>query len=146
MPAESPIADVTHVIQLSVAPVFLLTAIGTILNVLSTRLGRVVDRLRVIEGRLEAVPEAARAPLRGELPLLLRRRRLVQLAITSGTLSALLVSTVIGTAFVGFVAQWRVAGTIAGLFLAAMALFVAALLLFLREVLLAVASPRREGP
>ncbi|HEY7724829.1 MAG TPA: DUF2721 domain-containing protein [Anaeromyxobacteraceae bacterium] len=144
MPAESPIADVTHVIQLSVAPVFLLTAIGTILNVLSARLSRVVDRYRVVQGRLETASGAAGAPLRDELLLLLRRRRLVQLAITSGTLSALLVSTVIGTAFVGFVAQWRVAGTIAGLFIAAMAFFVAALVLFLREVLLAVASPLQE--
>lgn len=97
-----PISDVTHVIQLSIAPVFLLTSIAAVLGVLSTRLGRVVDRYRAIEDRLPAIPDTARrAPLEAEAMLLYRRRKLVHVAMTLGTSAALLVCFLIATAFVG---------------------------------------------
>ena len=47
---ETHITDITHVIQLAVAPVFLLTAIGTLITALNNRLGRVIDRRRVLQG------------------------------------------------------------------------------------------------
>ena len=57
----SGIANVAQVIQLAVAPVFLLTGVGAILSVLVNRLGRVVDRFRVLEQNLPAVKEVALA-------------------------------------------------------------------------------------
>ena len=148
MPAESPIADVAHVIQLSVAPVFLLTATGTILGVLSTRLGRIVDRSRVLKDRLGGLAPELRAPLDQELALLLRRRHLVNMAITSSTCAALMVAGVIASAFLGFLLSWKVAGAIAVLFILAMLFLVVALLLFLREVLIAAiaVAPRSAKP
>lgn len=148
MPAESPIADVAHVIQLSVAPVFLLTATGTILGVLSTRLGRIVDRSRVLKDRLAPLAPELRAPLDQELALLLRRRHLVNMAITSSTCAALMVAGVIASAFLGFLLSWKVAGAIAVLFILAMLFLVVALLLFLREVLIAAiaVAPRSARP
>ena len=47
------VGTLARVIQLSVAPVFLLTGIGTMLSVMTNRLGRVIDRARVLEARLE---------------------------------------------------------------------------------------------
>jgi transposase InsO family protein len=145
MPVESPVADVAHVIQLSVAPVFLLTAVGTILGVLSTRLGRIVDRYRLVGERSEAAAPDRRARLEAELALLLRRRRLVQLAITCGTATALMVCTVIATAFLGYIFGWKVSGALAVLFIVAMGFFVGALVLFLAEVLIAVGTVHVEG-
>ena len=52
---ETHITDITHVIQLAVAPVFLLTAIGTLITALNNRLGRVIDRRRVLQGALLTV-------------------------------------------------------------------------------------------
>src|SRR5581483_7716102 len=52
MPIHAPLGDVAHVIQLAIAPVFLLTAVGTVLNVLANRLGRTVDRRRVLVAAL----------------------------------------------------------------------------------------------
>ena len=144
MPAESPLADIAHLIQLSVAPVFLLTGVGTSLGVFSTRLGRIVDRSRLLAERLRGLAGAEAEQARIEVDLLLRRRRLVQLAITCGTLAALMVAGVIGSAFLGFLLGWRVSGAVAFLFLAAVAFFMAALLLFLREVLIATASAHAE--
>ena len=138
--SDQTITDIAHVIQLSVAPVFLLTAIGTILGVLSTRLARIVDRARALNDRLEsAVPERV-AAIHAEMGTLARRRRLVNLAITAGTTAALLVCISIATVFLGAVLKANVTLTVALLFILAMAAFVAALLLFLREVLEAVRS------
>ena len=44
---------IAHIIQLSVAPVFLLTGVATLLNVLSGRLARIIDRARVLEKELD---------------------------------------------------------------------------------------------
>jgi len=52
---ESHLTDITHVIQLAVAPVFLLTAIATLINALNIRLGRGIDRRRLMLGRIRNV-------------------------------------------------------------------------------------------
>jgi hypothetical protein len=144
MPDHSHVTDVARVIQLAVAPVFLLTALGTILSVLSGRLARIVDRVRVLVERGAGGPAAERERIRAELETLLHRRRLVNLAITSGTVAALLVCVLIASAFVGYLAGVDFSVALAVLFIAAMAAFVVALLLFLREILIAVATLRFE--
>lgn len=138
--SDQTITDISHVIQLSVAPVFLLTSIGTILGVLSTRLARIVDRARALNDRLEGAPEDRIPGFRAEQHTLARRRRLINFAITCGTAAALLVCVSIATVFLGAVMKASVAGVVASLFILAMAAFVAALVFFLREVLLAVRS------
>lgn len=138
--SDQTITDIAHVIQLSVAPVFLLTAIGTILGVLSARLARIVDRARALNERLEAASSERATAIHTEMKTLARRRRLVNFAITSGTLAALLVCVSIATVFLGAMLQANVTVAVALLFILAMAAFVAALLLFLREVLAAVRS------
>ena len=142
MPAESPIADVAHVIQLSVAPVFLLTSVGTILGVLSTRLGRIVDRARVLADRLETAQGDKRDDYLGELEQLARRRHLVNMAIAFGVGAALLVAGVIAAAFLGFMLHWKASAAIAALFVGAMLCVVVALLLLMREVMTAVLKVR----
>lgn len=146
MTPESHFSDIARTIQLAVAPVFLLSALGTILGVLTTRLGRIVDRSRVLADRLGVLPESAHGPIREEMELLAGRRRIVNLAITSGTVAALLVCLLIASAFVGFMLRADFSVVVAVLFVAAMAAFVVALLLFLREVLRAVAGGRSAAP
>jgi hypothetical protein len=138
------VTDVARVIQLAVAPVFLLTAIGTILSVLSGRLARIVDRARVLVERGAALAPDAREPIHGEIQTLLRRRRLVNLAITSGTMAALLVCVLIASAFVGYLMAVDFSVFLAVLFIAAMTAFVAALLLFLSEIFIAVRTLRLD--
>lgn len=145
-PPETPLSAIAHTIQLSIAPVFLLTALGTFLGVLSTRLGRIVDRARVlVEQRLPAAPATAQARIREELALLGRRRHLVNLAITAGVSAALFVCSIISALFLGQLLDAHVGRMTEVLFLAAMLAFTVALLLFLREIVLAVASVRIDG-
>jgi hypothetical protein len=137
-----PITDITRVIQLAVAPVFLLTAVGTILSVLSGRLARIVDRARVLAERKNGTSPEERSVLEEELSFLAKRRKLVNLAITFGVTTAFLVCLVIVAAFVGYLVQVHVAMLLAMLFIAAMLSFMGALALFLREILVAVLTNR----
>jgi hypothetical protein len=139
MQTLADITDVAHVIQLAVAPVFLLTGIGAILSVLVNRLGRVVDRFRALE-HLPTEATAASNAARYEMNRLSRRARMVHWAIGLCTGSALLVCIVIATLFVGSVTGIQTPGIIATLFILAMLALVIGLLCFLREIALAKGS------
>ncbi len=137
---ESQLTNISHVIQLAVAPVFLLTAIATLINALNTRLGRIVDRRRVVQERLPMQAPDAAAIGQIEIRMLVRRSRLVYHAIFCAVLSALLVCLVVAGAFLGALLGVDIARSVAALFIAAMLAMIAALGLFLREVFLAVRS------
>jgi hypothetical protein len=130
---DPSVSDVAQVIQLAVAPVFLLTGVGATLGVLANRLARVIDRARVLEARREAQQGDARA-IADELHNLSERGRLVYRAIALLVLAALLVGFVIISLFVGVFFAVELGGVIAALFVAAMVAFIAALMVFLREV------------
>ena len=97
---------VAHAIQLAVAPVFLRSGIGAILMVMTNRLGRIIDRARVLEERLDNASTELHPALRTDLATLSRRAKLISCAITLCTATALLVCTVIAvlflSAFLGF--------------------------------------------
>ena len=140
MPALSDVTSIAHVIQLAVAPVFLLTGVGAILSVLVNRLGRVVDRFRALERSQPEAHQAALAAIDAEMETLTRRARMIHWAIGFCTGCALLVCVVIATLFVGSIAAVEMPGVIAALFVAAMLSLVAGLLCFLREIALATGS------
>lgn len=141
---ESHVTSVTHVIQLAVAPVFLLTAIATLISSLNIRLGRVVDRQRALQGFDRVVPrsDAAVAQLR-ELALLSRRAHLCYLAILAAVLAGLFICLVVAMAFVGVLLEVDLAKVLATLFLLAMVSMITSLSLFLREVYVAVSARQR---
>ena len=140
MPALTGITSVAHVIQLAVAPVFLLTGVGALLSVLINRLGRVVDRFRALERALPEARDQALASARNEMAILERRARLIHWAIGFCTGCALLVCVVIATLFVGAITETQLPILIATLFIAAMLSLVAGLLCFLREIALATGN------
>jgi hypothetical protein len=132
--------DISHLISLAIAPVFLLTAVGTLLGVLSNRLGRVVDRIRVLDELAPGLDAKARATADSELAQLSRRMRLVYTAMASAVFSALFVGLLMVAAFVdAFIAMdlWQTVGL---LFIAAMLSFIGSLCVFLREIFIAVTS------
>jgi len=134
--------DVTRLIQLAVAPVFLLTAVGTIIGVLSNRLGRVVDRSRALEDRLRQLAPEGQKAVGEELNILAKRVRLVYASITLAVICALFVGLLIAVAFVDAFVALDLSHFIGLLFIGAMLCFILALMVFLREIFLAVASAR----
>ncbi|HSN19505.1 MAG TPA: DUF2721 domain-containing protein [Usitatibacter sp.] len=143
MPGESHFYDVARVIQLAVAPVFLLTAIATIINALIARLARAVDRRRVLEEHLPEYAAERRVGAERELGLLNRRVALVLLAVALAVLAALLVCLLIGAAFVGAFIATDLSRPVAVLFTAAVVALTGCLLVFLREISIAAVSARQ---
>ena len=99
-----------------------------------------MDRARALNERLETVTEDRTPAIRLEMQTLAKRRRFVNFAITSGTISALLVCISIATVFLGAILKASIAIPVATLFILAMGAFVAALVFFLREIFLAARS------
>ena len=138
----APLGELTHVIQLAIAPVFLLTAIATILNVLVGRLGRAVDRRRVLSAALPRLEGEIAALAKEELSYELRRTRLIYIATSMAVFAALLVAALISLAFIDPFVQLDFTKLIAVLFILAMVALVASLAILLREIFYAVNSPR----
>jgi len=145
MHAISDIGNVSHVVQLAVAPVFLLVAIASMLTLFTNRLSRIIDRSRVLTNALESTPTEQVAHLHAELRILSRRSKHISMAITLCTITALLVCTVVVILFLGNFFQFGIAIPVALLFITAMLLIVAAFLIFLREILIATGN-LRIGP
>jgi hypothetical protein len=138
MPLTLPLGDVAHVIQLAIAPVFLLTAVGTILNVLVNRLGRSVDRRRTLVAALPTLDEALCADAQAELDFVNRRVRLIYTAILLAVVAALLICLLIGIAFLDALLASDLSQLVAALFVLAMVALIGSLGLFLREIYLGV--------
>ncbi|MGH8704025.1 MAG: DUF2721 domain-containing protein, partial [Burkholderiales bacterium] len=139
---EPHVSEIVRIVQLVVAPVFLLTAVGTLINALNSRLGRAVDRRRVLEAGLGRLSQDEAGSAQHELAQIGRRIRYVYLSILFAVLCALFVCLLIAGAFVGALVSAELTRTIATLFVLAMLALTVSLLLFLREIFLAVATPR----
>jgi hypothetical protein len=133
----SQLADIAHVIQLSIAPVFLLTGVAAFLGVLTNRLGRIIDRARALEAMLGHASERERTEAEHELGGLSRRARLVNRAIALATICALLTCAVIALLFAGTFLGLDVRIAVSLAFVATMFALTGALLTFLREVFVA---------
>lgn len=142
MAVETHLPEIASVIQLAVAPVFLLTAIGTLIAALNFRLGRAVDRRRSLERRLAKMSEDELGAARDELGTIARRIHYTYLSILCAVASALFVCLLIAGAFLGAFVRADLSYTVGALFVLAMVALVACLLLFLREIFLAVSTPR----
>jgi hypothetical protein len=111
---------VAHAIQLAVAPVFLRSGIGAILMVMTNRLGRIIDRARVLEERLDNASTEVHPTLRTDLATLSGRAKLISCAITLCTATALLVCAVIAVLFLSAFLRFDLSIPVALSFIAAM--------------------------
>lgn len=139
MQLDSQVTDIARVIQLAVAPVFLLSGVGITLTVLTNRLARIIDRARFLQLGPAGI---SRTDALQELAILSRRAQLIHRAITLSTTCALVVCLVIISLFLATFLGRNFADIIALLFIVAMLAFVGALLSFLREIFLATHTLR----
>ncbi len=142
MAVETHLPEIASVIQLAVAPVFLLTAVGTIIAALNFRLGRAVDRRRSLERRLAKMSEDELGAARDEIDTIARRIHYTYLSILCAVASALFVCLLIAGAFIGAFVAMDLTRAVAAMFVLAVACLTVSLLLFLREIFLAVSTPR----
>ncbi|MGH6747177.1 uncharacterized protein DUF2721 [Novosphingobium sp. PhB57] len=126
-------AMIVQTIQLALTPVFVLVAIGNILNILSTRLGRVVDRARYLQERHNQTDGAEHDMVVLEIRLVDKRISIITNAIRFMVLSGLCIGTTVAVLFLQGLAGLDMHGAAAIIFLASIVLLLVALLLFLRE-------------
>jgi|SRR6478672_843805 hypothetical protein len=140
---DSHVFDITRVIQLAIAPVFLLSAIATIINVLIARLSRAVDRRRTLEEHLSIYQDEHLEQAIAELRMLQKRITLTLWSVTLAVLAALLICLLVATAFAAAYVSLDLSRPVAMLFVAALLALTGCLLLFLREISVAAFSARQ---
>jgi hypothetical protein len=142
---EIQLGDIGHTIQLAIAPVFLLTGVGTNLLVLTNRLARIIDRSRILEDRIDVAGEPGRSQSLAEIQILYRRARLINRAITLSTTCALLICVVIAALFLGDALRLQLAAFIAMLFVLAMLALIGSFVYLLREIFVATGALPKHG-
>jgi Protein of unknown function (DUF2721) len=133
---------IAQTIQLALAPVFVLVAIGNILNLLSSRLGRVVDRSRELQDRHMATEGADHDMVVAEIRMIDRRITLITRAIRLMVVSGLFIGTTVAVLFLEELATLNLQRVAAATFLASVGLLMWALVLFLNETQIAAQQLR----
>lgn len=131
-PTPDLTSDVARAIQLALAPVFLLTGIAGMLNVMAGRLARIIDRGRTLQRGQGGPLSPEQVDL--EVSNLERRRYFASVAITACTIAALLVCMVIASLFVEVMLSVPLNWLIGTLFTGSTLALVVGLAYFLREV------------
>ena len=133
--AGSPMLGLAKAIQLSVAPVFLLTAIAGLLSVISNRLARVLDRAQ----RLQSIRDEAM-----DLALLKRRMTLLTRASEAVTTTGVLVAAVVAVTFISAIAVIDLTAIVVPLFVVAMLSLMVGLLTLLLDTRVSARLIRRR--
>jgi len=142
-----PPASVTHLIpilQTAVGPAILISGVGLLLLTMTNRLGRAIDRARLLADQLPSVAETEHKQLSVQLQILWRRARLIRLAILLASASALAAAVMILVLF--FSGLWRLdsAWLIGDLFILCMVSLVLSLGVFIHDVNRSLAALRLE--
>jgi len=138
------VAELIPVLQTAIGPVILISGIGLLILSMTNRLGRAIDRARLIGSQLAGANLGERPPLEAQLRILWRRARVIRSAITlsaaSALAAALLVILIFITAITGIDASWLVAG----LFTLCMTSLIVSLVLFIHDVNQSLAALKLE--
>jgi hypothetical protein len=138
------VADLIPVLQTAIGPMILISGIGLLLLTMTNRLGRAIDRARLIGSQVPQSDVSSRAALEAQLRILWRRARLVRTAIalsaTSALAAALIVILLFFTAVLGLQTAWLVAS----LFAACMLSLIASLILFIHDINQSLAALKLE--
>ena len=124
---------IAQTIQLALAPVFVLVAIGNIMNLLSARLGRVVDRSRQLQQLHRETSGAEHDLIVREIRIIDRRIELIGSAILRMVMSGLSIGVTVVLLFVEEFASAPLQPLVAFTFIVAIGLLMWALVLFFRE-------------
>lgn len=143
MPFTS-VSQLIPVLQTAIGPVILISGVGLLLLTMTNRLGRVIDRSRILSSELRQADEADRAPMRSQLDILSRRARLIQLAISLASISVLLASILVIVLFLTALFQWEDAWLITALFIGCMLALIGSLIAFIRDINLSLVALRLE--
>ena len=127
---------VVHIIQLSLSPIFLLSAVATLLGTFTTRLARISDKVNAILNEPD-VPDAKQREVSLRLAYLRRRTHVLDLAVILAAVSGAFTCGTVLALFFSIVRDKTAATLLFALFGSGILCTLGALAAFLAEVLLA---------
>ena len=140
----SALDTIAHIIQVALTPVFLLSGIATLLNVFSTRLARVGDKVEATTKALDDADDAERNLLLAQLKILHRRSVALDVAVILGAVAGAATCGAVLTMFVGALSEQTMASVLFALFGLAVICALCAIVAFTVEMLLAGTGIREE--
>ena len=125
-------------IQLSITPVILITGLGSLLLTMTNRMGRVVDRTRILAGQVRAATGDEQLHLENQLRIMYRRAKIIRLAVTLGASSMFSSGLLVIAIFENAILGTQLASVILGIFITGIVLLLGALGAFLRDIFLSL--------
>jgi len=122
------------VLQTAVGPMILISGVGLILLAMSNRLGRIVDRSRILAAKLPAANDADRAALETQLRISWERGRIIRMSLALIIMSALFAAVLIIVLFFSALWEFHDVWLISGLFVICMVCLSAALILYIHDI------------
>lgn len=138
------VAEIIPILQTAIGPTILISGVGLLLLTMTNRLGRVIDRYRVLLRELQNTPPENRGRYDVQLKVLWRRAKLTRLAIALAAGSELLASVLIIVIFSVAVSHAEITWLIGSIFVACMVCLIGSLVAFLWDINLSVASFKHE--
>ena len=136
--------EIVPVLQVAIGPVILISGVGLLLLTMTNRLGRAIDRARLLKAELAKRTDTEREQLLAQVNIIYRRARLIRLSITLAALSVLLVSALIITLFVTVLLHLELGFLVASIFIACMVSLFASLVAFIRDINLSLHALKLE--
>jgi len=138
------VAHLIPVLQTAIGPMILISGLGLILLTMTNRLGRTIDRVRILTAELPTATENKSAKISAQLTILWTRARLIRTAIMLSAMSALAAAILIIVIF--FTALWQVeaAWLIGTLFILCMLCVIGALIYVIKDINQSLAALKLE--
>ena len=138
------LTDLVPILQMAVGPVILISGVGLLLLSMTNRLGRVIDRSRLLAESLRKAEPGDQPRFASQLKILSRRARLVRLAIILAILSMLLAAVLVIALFLAVVFGLELGGVVVLLFAGCMGSLIASLIVFILDINLSLAALKLE--
>jgi Cu/Ag efflux pump CusA len=138
------VTQLIPILQTAIGPTILISGIGLLLLTMTNRLGRVIDRARILAAQPPAVADTRQTKVEAQLQILWRRARLVRLAIALASMSALAAAILIIVLFLTALWQVETALVIGGLFILCMVCLIGSLIVFIHDINQSLAALRLE--
>jgi hypothetical protein len=131
---STTLKELIPVLQIAIGPVILVSGVGLLLLSMTNRLGRAIDRARLLSGALREMGDSVQAPVLAQLKILLRRARLIRLAIILASVSVLMAAILVIVLFLSVLLGFENAWPISALFIACMASLIGSLITFIVDL------------
>ena len=128
----------------AIGPVILISGVGLLLLTMTNRLGRAIDRARLLKAELSKRTEAEREQVQAQVAIIYRRAKMIRFSITLAALSALLAAGLVVTLFVTALLQWQNGWPVSLIFIGCMVSLIASLVTFIRDINLSLRALKLE--